>query len=254
MGLINKYAEMSLNDVGINTKIVDDVLYEVKDGELHQVLKPQEHARSWVEAMKWRPLNVLVACERSGIIRRAFEELGHHAVSVDIVSDEEGSDNHYCGDAIQFMIDNEYRNPNTGDLFDVLIATPPYDYIDVSETRWFSKNAVRQEVSVGFVKDLYTCNIPHKLILLPNTIINKNKIISNYNIITPGLFGDTHSRPLFQFADNLPFILPPKENLLHKTKYNLFKKKQNETELTQIASHMAQQITDHFDNLKVNFG
>src|SRR5438045_132785 len=45
-------------------------------------------------------LRVLVACERSGVVRRAFRERGHHAVSCDLEPADDGSQFHIQGDAV----------------------------------------------------------------------------------------------------------------------------------------------------------
>lgn len=43
-------------------------------------------------------MRVLVACERSGVVRRAFEALGHDAWSCDIEPADDGSNRHIRGD------------------------------------------------------------------------------------------------------------------------------------------------------------
>ena len=44
-------------------------------------------------------MRVLVACERSGIVRRAFAARGHDAWSCDLLPAEDGSNRHVVGDA-----------------------------------------------------------------------------------------------------------------------------------------------------------
>lgn len=48
----------------------------------------------------WLAMRVLVACERSGIVRQAFRDLGHDAWSCDLEPAEDGSKFHIIGDAI----------------------------------------------------------------------------------------------------------------------------------------------------------
>lgn len=45
-------------------------------------------------------MRVLIACECSGVVRRAFRALGHDAWSCDLKPAEDGSDHHIQGDAI----------------------------------------------------------------------------------------------------------------------------------------------------------
>ena len=48
-------------------------------------------------------MRVLVACERSGIVRRAFAALGHDAWSCDLAPAEDGSNRHVVGDARELL-------------------------------------------------------------------------------------------------------------------------------------------------------
>jgi len=45
-------------------------------------------------------LRVLVACEFSGVVRRAFRDLGHDAWSCDLLPAEDGGAHHLLGDAL----------------------------------------------------------------------------------------------------------------------------------------------------------
>lgn len=59
-------------------------------------------------------MRVLVACEFSGTVRRAFRELGHDAWSCDILPAEDGGP-HIQGDVRQVLQDG----------WDLMIAHPP---------------------------------------------------------------------------------------------------------------------------------
>ncbi|MGQ3289069.1 hypothetical protein [Sphingopyxis sp.] len=50
-------------------------------------------------------LRVLVACERSGVVRRAFEALGHDAWSCDIEAADDRSNRHIQGDVLEHLND-----------------------------------------------------------------------------------------------------------------------------------------------------
>lgn len=52
-----------------------------------------------------RPIRVLVACERSGVVRRAFEALGYDAWSCDLVPADDGSNRHITGDVLARLDD-----------------------------------------------------------------------------------------------------------------------------------------------------
>lgn len=74
-----------------------------------------------------RPLRVLVGCERSGIVRRAFTALGHEAWSCDLAPAEDGSNRHIVGDVRDLLHDG----------WDLLaVMHPPCDRLANSGVRW----------------------------------------------------------------------------------------------------------------------
>lgn len=50
-------------------------------------------------------MRVLIACERSGVVRRAFEARGHDAWSCDIEPADDGSNRHIRGDVLDHLND-----------------------------------------------------------------------------------------------------------------------------------------------------
>lgn len=75
-------------------------------------------------------MRVLVACEFSGIVRRAFRDRGHDAWSCDLLPAEDGSNQHIVGDAREIL----------GDGWDLLmVAHPPCTRLCNSGVRWLSK-------------------------------------------------------------------------------------------------------------------
>lgn len=52
-----------------------------------------------------RSLRVLIACERSGVVRRAFEALGHDAWSCDLMPADDGSNRHITGNVLDHLDD-----------------------------------------------------------------------------------------------------------------------------------------------------
>jgi len=61
-------------------------------------------------------MRVLIACEYSGVSRRAFEALGHDVWSADFEPAEDGALNHYQGDCFDLI---------NGQHWDLMIAHPP---------------------------------------------------------------------------------------------------------------------------------
>lgn len=70
-------------------------------------------------------LNVLVACEFSGVVRDAFTERGHDATSCDLLPTERPGQ-HYQGDVFD-IIDYGWH---------LMIAHPPCTYLTVSGNKW----------------------------------------------------------------------------------------------------------------------
>ena len=50
-------------------------------------------------------MRVLVACETSGVVRRAFAALGHDAWSCDLLPSEDRNNKHIIGDARTLLAD-----------------------------------------------------------------------------------------------------------------------------------------------------
>jgi hypothetical protein len=75
-------------------------------------------------------MNILVACEKSGVIRRAFRARGHNAWSCDLEPSEDNSPFHIRGDAIHAAY---------GQSWDILIANPECRYLCNSGVQWLSR-------------------------------------------------------------------------------------------------------------------
>lgn len=121
------------------------------------------------------PLNVLIGCEESGVVREAFRALGHNAYSCDLGPARDGSRYHIVGDvrlAIRGGVPaTPYRHGAIP--WDLLIAHPPCTYLCNSGVRWFTTIPTIQKPGVlygearraamvegaSLVADLLTCGI-----------------------------------------------------------------------------------------------
>lgn len=74
-------------------------------------------------------MKVLIACETSGVMRRAFEARGHDVWSVDLLPSEDGSSRHIIGD-VRTCLD---------DGWDLVVAHPPCTRLCASGVRWLHK-------------------------------------------------------------------------------------------------------------------
>ena len=75
---------------------------------------------------------MLVACERSGVVRETFRRRGHAAYSCDLVPADDFSEHHLMCDALNVL--------NQG--WDLMIAHPPCTYLSRAGARWW-KDPVR---------------------------------------------------------------------------------------------------------------
>lgn len=71
-------------------------------------------------------MRVLIGCETSGVMRRAFAALGHEAWSCDLLPADDGSNHHIRGDVRNHLADG----------WDLLVAHPPCTRLCNSGVRW----------------------------------------------------------------------------------------------------------------------
>ena len=88
-------------------------------------------------------MKVLIACEESQTVCKAFRARGHEAYSCDIQEPSGGHPEwHILGDALQAVEGGEVTTMDgkTHDIgkWDLLIAHPPCTYLAVSGNRWFN--------------------------------------------------------------------------------------------------------------------
>jgi hypothetical protein len=152
-------------------------------------------------------MRVLIACEESQAITKAFRELGVEAYSCDLLPCSGGHPEwHIQGDAIQ--------QAYLGD-WDLMIAHPPCTYLAVSGARWLynkdgSKNEDRwrkQEEALDFVRALMDAPIEHIAIENPVSVIS-SQIRKPDQIIHPWMFGDKASKSTCLWLKNLDNIQP----------------------------------------------
>jgi hypothetical protein len=74
-------------------------------------------------------MKILIACEMSGVVRRAFRARGHEAYSCDLLPSLDNSPFHYAGDVLPWL----------GYGWDMLIAFPPCDRLLGAGARYWKK-------------------------------------------------------------------------------------------------------------------
>jgi hypothetical protein len=144
-------------------------------------------------------MNVLVACEFSGIVRDAFIARGHDAISCDLLpSDSSGP--HYQGDVRDLLSVCE---------FDLMIAHPPCTYLCSSGLHWNTKRperAAQMEEALDFVRLLLDAPIPKIALENPIGCIS-SRIRKPDQIIQPWMFGHDASKATCLWLKGLPPLI-----------------------------------------------
>ena len=142
-------------------------------------------------------MRVLVACEYSGIVRDAFANRGHLAMSCDLLpSERPGS--HWEGDLTELL--------DWGG-WDLMIAHPPCTHLAVSGARWFKEKVVEQQEALDFVRLLLAAPIPKIALENPVSIIS-SKIRKPDQIIQPWQFGHGEVKATCLWLKGLPKLTP----------------------------------------------
>jgi hypothetical protein len=144
-------------------------------------------------------MNVLIACEFSGVVRSAFQAQGHFAMSCDLLPAEDGSQDHFQGDAIEAAY-----GPGQWDL---MIAHPPCTHLAVSGARWFKEKQAEQVEALDFVRRLLDAPIPRIALENPISIIS-SRIRKPDQILQPWQFGHGEVKATCLWLKNLPNLVP----------------------------------------------
>lgn len=157
-------------------------------------------------------MRVLIACEFSGVVRRAFAARGHDAWSCDLLPSEDGSNHHITGDARDHL----------GDGWDLLmVAHPPCTRLCNSGVRWLAKPPpgktvpqMQRELEEGAALFSAFWNAPIERIAVENPIMHKyaKALIENYQApaqtIQPYQHGHGETKGTCLWLKNLPKLTP----------------------------------------------
>lgn len=154
-------------------------------------------------------MKVLIACEYSGTVREAFSNLGHYAMSCDLLPTEKPG-NHYQGDVRDILNDG----------WDLMIAHPPCTHLAVSGARWFKFKQTEQQEALDFVRTLLDADIPKIALENPVSIIS-SRVRKPDQIIQPWQFGHGETKATCLWLKNLPLLTPTnivagREQRIHK--------------------------------------
>lgn len=143
-------------------------------------------------------MKVLIACEYSGVVRDAFTQRGHHAVSCDLLPTESPG-HHHQGDVLDILWDG----------WDMMIAFPPCTHLAVSGAKHFAQKRLdgRQQEGIDFFMALANAPIPRIAIENPVGIMSTEWRKPDC-IIQPYEHGHEATKTTCLWLKNLPVITP----------------------------------------------
>ena len=152
-------------------------------------------------------MKVLIACEFSGIVRAAFEKMGHDAWSCDLLPTEIPG-KHYQGDVFELL--------SYDSKWDLVVAHPPCTRLANSGVRWLAERNLWEEMEKAayFFHAFLTLKYTHhiKRVCVENPIPHKYAmeiIKRGYDqIIQPWQFGHGETKSTCLWLMGLPLLVP----------------------------------------------
>lgn len=150
-------------------------------------------------------MRVLVACEFSGVVRRAFRARGHEAWSCDLLPSDDRSDFHIVGDARDILNDG-------WDL--LMVAHPPCTRLCNSGVRWLAERNLWADLRAAAELFSVFWNAPIERVGLENPVMHKHAkaLIRNYQepaqSVQPWQFGHGETKRTCLWLRGLPCLKP----------------------------------------------
>lgn len=160
-------------------------------------------------------MRVLVACERSGVVRRAFRAFGHDARSCDLEPSDDNSPFHFQADAMMIAYDRWYA-------WDLLIAHPECTYLANSGAKHLytgmkAENGPNPDrwahmgAAAAFFLALWNAPIPRIAVENPIMLGHPRRLFGisePTQIIQPWQFGHGETKATCLWLKGLPPLVP----------------------------------------------
>lgn len=181
-------------------------------------------------------LKVIVGCEFSQTVTKAFRDKGHEAYSCDILPTEGNPDWHFQGNILDILKKEQ---------FELGIFHPPCTHLAVSGARWFKEKQKEQAESLEFVRFLMEMPILKICIENPISIIS-SRIKKPDQIVQPWQFGHGETKATCLWLKGLPLLVPTdivagRENRIHRMPPSPDRWKERSRTYQGIAEAMAEQ-------------
>ena len=166
-------------------------------------------------------MKVLVACEESQEVCKAFRNLGHEAYSCDIQEPSGGHPEwHIMEDALKAIEGGQVCTMDgvvhIVGKWDLIIAHPPCTYLTVAGNRWFNVDRygvraiarkMEREKAINFFMRFVAAECEHVAIENPVGIMS-SVYRKPDQIIQPYYFGDRARKGTCLWLKNLPLLVP----------------------------------------------
>lgn len=147
-------------------------------------------------------MKVLIGCETSGVVRRAFRLWGHEAWSCDLLPADDGSVHHFRMDLRDV--------PQHG--WDLAIMHPPCTRLTNSGVRWLHERNLWTDLDVAAELFKFCLHFPADRVAVENPIPHRfalERIGRKYDqIVQPWQFGHGETKATCLWLRNLPRLVP----------------------------------------------
>lgn len=177
-------------------------------------------------------MEILIACEESQTVCKAFRQFGHDAFSYDLQECSGGHPEwHIIGDCIPLLNGNcefetqDGKHHQKSRAWDLLIAHPPCTYMSKAGARWMYPKAgflSKERLSLAiqakdFFMKIYNANCKYIAIENPRPLAIVGLPIPT-TVVQPYEFGEPYSKATYLWLKNLPPLMPT----LYIAKHNPF--------------------------------
>lgn len=155
---------------------------------------------------------VLIACEFSGVVRRAFQAAGCDAWSCDLLPAEDGSSAHLHCDV------RDVIEPSRGLRWDLIVAHPPCTYLANSGVRWLYEGGEPQPERWALMREgaaffRAMLDAPCYHVCVENPIMHRHARLAAdipvpTQIIQPWQFGHGETKATCLWLRGLPKLKP----------------------------------------------
>jgi len=192
-------------------------------------------------------MRVLIGCETSGKVRRAFRDRGHEAFSCDLLPADDESEHHMVCDV---------RTAIKQGQWDIGVFHPPCTRLTNSGVRWLEERNLWAEMgeAAELFNECLTAEIPRIAVENPIPHCHAMELIKApyTQVIQPWMFGHGETKATCLWLKGLPPLLPTRivegrEARIHKMPPSADRWKKRSETYDGIAEAMAQQWGNYTD-------